>query len=353
MAVRQLPKKGLNPGDSYYLFDSYLNGKRKRKRVVCSRVEVYDLYAEWLDELKGINTPKKSPEMFFENFERYLETFTKSRKKPKQYRMEVSFFHNKLKKLFDDQPVAEMDPSHIEKFINWRLVQKGKKGRVSPATINNEMHILSSFFSWCIRNGLYNKLNPCYHQRLSCNNERRIRLTPDEILEIIEKSKNYGGLHTVVMLALFSGMRMGEIDSIEWKDVDLPNRRIEVRAENSKNNKHRSIPIPDPLFEHLVTLRRNANRVISIGYDCIRFRFTKLRKDFSFSENLTVDTLRFHDLRHVYAQMLRDASVSLDEISSYLGHSDPKITKDRYAQAGGYDGVNTVNRLNSYLYRAK
>ena len=55
--------------------------------------------------------------------------------------------------------------------------------------------------------------------------------------------------------------------------------------------------------------------------------------------------MHFHDLRHIYAQSLRDAGVSLDDIKWMLGHSSVKVTESRYAQFGGKDGHAKANKI--------
>lgn len=59
--------------------------------------------------------------------------------------------------------------------------------------------------------------------------------------------------------------------------------------------------------------------------------------------------LHFHDLRHDYAQSLRDAGVSLDDIQAFLGHASVTTTESRYAQLGGKDGKAKVDRIHAVI----
>ncbi len=340
-------KKRSAPNLVRYAFDAYVGGKGVRKTVLCRKSAVDVVFAQWINSLHA--TAAFVPVSLFETFERYLEEHSRVHKSSRQYKAEQSFYRNRFTKFFcDTADLGDIRRKVIEDYLTWRYQESGKAP--SRSTINKEINIMSSFFSWCIRHELYRKGNPCQGVRLREDNDRHIQLTPGQILEIVEKAKDHGNLHTAVMLALFAGLRKNEVSKLRWEDVDLGTRRLNLRSETTKTKRFRAIPIPDILYDHLVSLPMEIGEpVVGLGYDGIRYNFCRLRETLSFKNTLPVKQLTFHDLRHCYAQVLRDAGVPLGDIQAFLGHSSVVVTEKRYAQAGGYAGLEKVNRINTLL----
>lgn len=336
-------QKKVPAGKIRYYFDTGFKGHRFRKRIICRRIEVHRKFAEWSD--KCMAECGQAENLLFVLFEIYLEEYVQVHKSPKQYKTEIAFYTNRMKQFFENDHLIEIKRCHIEKYVAWRSEHQHRGAKASRSTLNKDINILSSFFSWCIRHDLYDKVNPCYQLRQNEQNVRHIRLNGEQIREIIEKSTLFGGLQIVVMLVVFAGLRKQELLGLTWSDLDFNTRRIEVRAENSKYKKMRSIPMPDMLYDYLVRLEHTTEKVVPISESTLRRHFELFREKLSFNNDLSVDHLNLHDLRHVYAQTLRDAGVALDDIMSFLGHSSPATTHARYAQSGGYDGITKVNRI--------
>ena len=77
----------------------------------------------------------------------------------------------------------------------------------------------------------------------------------------------------------------------------------------------------------------------------LRNAFERVRKKLSFNPLPNGTNLHFHDLRHVYAQSLRDMGIALQDIQAFLGHSSVSVTEKFYAQAGGKDAKMKVEKL--------
>jgi len=168
---------------------------------------------------------------------------------------------------------------------------------------------------------------------------------------LLEKAYNRSDwLYTAVLLSLFAGLRRKEILMLKWRDIDFKQSLINLTASSTKNGKARAIPIPDLLEIHLKGLKRIGEYVLHDGSGNVRinrfwYNWEVLRKSLPFSTLPNGLTLTFHDLRHVYAQSLRDAGINLGDIQAYLGHSSVELTVKRYDQRGGLNGKNKVNQL--------
>ena len=92
-------------------------------------------------------------------------------------------------------------------------------------------------------------------------------LTPDEITKLLNKCAP--GLITYVAICAFAGLRPSEASALDWSDVHLDMRQIEVRAKHSKTRRHRLVPIQPNLLKWLTPLRKQAG---PIGYSRRYFR---------------------------------------------------------------------------------
>jgi integrase len=155
--------------------------------------------------------------------------------------------------------------------------------------------------------------------------ERRHTLLPELI--------HYGDhLTPIVMTAYHTGMRRGEIFSMQWSDVDLESLLIIVRAENAKTSQTRTIPINEPLLE--VLMKWCEQTAVIEGYvfpgkhgariDNICNSWEKLRKDFGLWH------VRFKDFRSDFGSRLANNGVDLSVTQRLLGHSSPVVTMRYY-----------------------
>ena len=347
MPIKKDPcQKRVPRGYVKYMFDMVYKGKRIRKRVICPRSEAERRYSRWVEEVIMENDTENP--LLFTLFKRYLDVFSRVMKSKKQYAAEIAFYEQRFTRFFDNIKIRDLRRSHIESYIAWRFDNEGKNGKATRSTVNKDINILSSFMNWTIRNELYIRSNPCKGLKVNEKNIRHIRLTGSEIAEIIDKASCHPGLLTVVMIGIFAGLRKSEMTGLKWTDIDFETRRIDVRPETAKGKKARSVPIPDPLYEYLTQLPRTSAKV-TISEATIKRHMDELRDNLSFIDRLPGKTLRLHDLRHIYAQSMRDAGVSLDDLQAFLGHSSPIVTHMRYAQAGGFDGVAKVNRIKNII----
>lgn len=161
------------------------------------------------------------------------------------------------------------------------------------------------------------------------NNARDRWLSDDEERRLLEICPAW--LRELVMFALNTGMRLGEIISLEWKGVDLFRKTVTVFK--SKNKEMRTIPINETVFRIL----KNRVKVKSIsGLVFHSPSHTKLcitSIDHAFRKVLKrtgIENFRFHDLRHHFATQLVQSGKDLYKVQRLLGHKTPSMTQ-RYA----------------------
>lgn len=128
-------------------------------------------------------------------------------------------------------------------------------------------------------------------------------------------------LKPIVQIAIHSGMRRGEIVNLQWKDIDLKERRIIV--ENTKNNERRVIPMNDTLYQVFKSLpvHLHSERVFpDINGKMVTVAFERACK------RAGIGDFRFHDLRHTFASYLTMGGGNIRTVQTLLGHKDLRMT---------------------------
>ena len=159
---------------------------------------------------------------------------------------------------------------------------------------------------------------------------------------------------TIVLLAITTGMRRGEIIGLRWHDIDFKYQRITLRI--TKNNETRSVPLAGPA---LTSLKERAKvRPIDSTSFVFPSRGKKgLTKSFNMdyawilvrTEADLVD-FRFHDLRHTTASFLAMSGATLREIADILGHKTLAMVQ-RYSHLTDDHRSATVERMVDKMFR--
>jgi integrase len=216
----------------------------------------------------------------------------------------------------------------------------------APATVNRYLSALSKAFSNAVKEWHWLPDNPM--RRVSKKTEPRgvVRYLSDEeraaLLKACRESE-LKPLYLLVLFALTTGMRRGELLGLRWQDIDLE-RRMAV-LQNTKNGDRRSVPIvpevADLLREHGKVRRLDNDLVFaSAGDDAIWFdkywyRALKVAK---------IKDFRFHDLRHTAASYLAMSGATTPEIAAVLGHRTLQMVK-RYAHLSDQHTGTVVERM--------
>jgi integrase len=324
-------------GKNWYI-DYYLKGRRKRRKIgppkklaqqVLQDVHVKIAKGEYL----GVYDEKKIP---FEEFSQQYLTYSEANKARSTYRRcdQVSFGH--LTPFFEGRYIFEITPRLIEKYKAARLK------KVAPAMVNRELSCLKHMYTKAIEWG-YLKINPAKTVKLLKEPPGRLRyLRPDEAKKLVEACHSY--LRSIVITALNTGMRKGEILALLWKDVDLENRKVTVR--NTKNNQTRVIPINKTLYQELANLSKGSDGeyVFSNGNG---HRIGDIKKGFSLAlRRAGIEDFYFHDLRHTFGSHLVMQRIDLKTVQQVMGHMDKKTTM-RYSHLSPEYVQETIGRLDN------
>jgi integrase len=230
----------------------------------------------------------------------------------------------------------------------------------APATVNRYLSTLSHALHVAETEWEWHQENPVRKVRKQKEPKGRVRFLSDEertrLLAACRASENRS-LYPVVVLALASGMRQGEILGLTWDHVDLNQGRITLYE--TKNGETRVVPLSvHPLAvlkEHAAVRRIDTNLVFpgkatanrrsdpTITPIDIRSPWEKAVKA------ANVEDFRFHDLRHSTASYLAMNGASLAEIAEVLGHKTLQMVK-RYAHLSEAHTAKVVASMNDKIF---
>lgn len=239
-----------------------------------------------------------------------------------------------LKARLGPKALADIRVGDIDDLVQ-DLKAKGRK----PATINRYLALLRRMLNWAVEREYLDRTpfrrgSQAVIKLERENNRRSRRLTADEEKRLLNAARPM--TKALVVAALDTGMRRGELLSLRFGDVDFDRQVIHVRAENAKSKRGRSIPIATTRLKAVLEWLRidaegghkdDAAPVFSnrVGEPLKDFRDGWV--DVLAAAKIT--GLWFHDLRGEYASRLVERGVPLSQVRDLLGHASI-VTTERY-----------------------
>jgi integrase len=307
-------------GNSWYI-DFHEEGKRYTERVgqVSKSIAEEKLSIRRSEVIRGEWKPKKIRVPFDKFKEQYLE-YSRGNKKPKSsLRDECSLKH--LSRFFGGKTLSEINPFMVEKY---KLTRKEEGAK--PATINRELGCLRHMFNMALK-WKKAQINPVREVKFLKEPKGKDRILTEEeevrLLEAVRTGHKSKHLEAIIVTALHTGMRKGEILNLKWSNVDFKNGVITV--EKTKNDEIRKIPMNQRLTETL-----EGGKKVSKG----EYVFSENGKPYgdvktgwwSALKKAKIEGFRFHDLRHTFGSRLGMKGVDIRSIQELMGHKDIKMT---------------------------
>lgn len=295
--------------------DFYDQGKRIKK-IIGSRQDALDAYALLkADSLEGrLQIIRKSDMTFQELTRKYLEYGNVNGKK--SLARDVCSV-KALMSHFRHMKITQINPLHIESYKKKRLESGRKSG-----TVNRELAALSHMFNLA-RKWKLTHSNPMQDVRLLKEEKFKMRIL-DRIEASLLIAAAVSHLKPILIVALNTGLRRGEVLGLSWNDVDFVNYTINVK--NTKSGKDRIIPMNAVVAKILKEQDMSSEWIFPHPQ-----RRERAMKDVSYSlktacNKIGIDKFRFHDLRHTSATWMVNAGVDLVTIKEILGHSTIQMT---------------------------
>ncbi len=346
--VKQKKDRNLNFQDGKWYVDFTAQGKRIRQFGGYTKEQARNTLAkiriEKLDEKLGFKKPAAEPVLFATFADVFLETYCKQNKK--------SWLGDKLtlenlKSYFEGETLQSIGPEQVERY------KAKRRADVSPATVNRGLACLRTMFNKAVEWGKLEATPLRSVKKFKEPAGRERILTAEEARRLIDNASK--AIRPVLIVALNTGMRRGEILGLRWRAVDFV--RGSILIEESKSGKSRFVPMNQPVAEVLRALPRDSEFVfhnpetgghIKDVKTAFHAACRRAKKDPDDEKDPGIVGLRFHDLRHTAFSMMVEGGIDLVTVSKIAGHASIQMTM-RYAHPTPEHMRRAVERLDEML----
>lgn len=259
-------------------------------------------------------------------------------------RRSVDRFHKQYTKsllgFFGRKYVDEITIEDVERY----RMERSKS--VAPASVNRGLAVLKRIFNLAIKWGLVDK-NPVRFVEFLKEPQGRLRfLSPDEQSALLNECK--GQLRDIVLVALRTGMRRGEVLGLRKADLDFERDLIFVAK--TKTDRTRQLPMIPAVKGVLERLAFGLAEGDPIFRNPQGGQLKSCHGGFNQAlKRAGIKDFHFHDLRHSYATDLISAGVEIFTVAKFLGHTDPKITARVYAHLSPEFRRSEMEKYQNYL----
>ncbi|ALS03000.1 hypothetical protein ATZ33_16925 [Enterococcus silesiacus] len=257
------------------------------------------------------------------------------------------------------RPLKKVTVVEIDQLVS--LLMKD----LAPSSVHIVFRIVKSCFEAAKERG-YLFLNPCERTVLPKINKRKINALSRSQQKAVEKECLKSSKGLPIVLALETGMRIGEICALKWEDIDfsaslLTVQRTKQRVSNPNTTGNRTklietspktkaaeriIPLTSKIKELLIQEKEQtlSPYVISNGMQPVEPRTVSYRFE-RIKQFLGLINIPFHSLRHTFATRCVELGANIAAVSSMLGHSSIKMTLDTYTNSFLEDQREIVKKL--------
>jgi integrase len=217
--------------------------------------------------------------------------------------------------------IAALMPSDVEAFkAHLQEKKTRRKAKPRPASVNRHLELLRAALRVAEADGHLHR-NPMRGVKfLAEHNERDRVATNDEYQALIGKA--VPSLRLAIIIANYTGMRLGEIASLAWPQINLKSREVKLRSSDTKTGRARTVPLAEQVVTELKKLpRRLDGRVFTVKASSLASMFTRLCR------GLGIKDLHFHDLRHTAATRWRRSGADVMAIAKLTGHADLSMVR--------------------------
>jgi site-specific recombinase XerD len=302
--------------NGYYYFAVWKDGRRiYRSTKVKNRLRALEVYRVWEAKSEG----DISLSGFVEEFLCYAKATFAPRNVENYERVFKHLLH-----FLGDKQLKEIDLHRIEKFKVLRLK------RTSPTTVSIDLRAIKAAFNKAVDWNYIDK-NPCKKVSPIKIPDR----TPSYLAKADFRRLYYGikeeWLRDIVLFAVVTGMREGEVINLKWESVEIEKSIVHVRNSSSfrsKMGKERAIPL-NSVAARIIKARPHGGAFVFTdrnGEQIRQFHLTHIFKKYVRKVGLG-EEIHFHSLRHTFASWLVQEGVPLYYVQKLLGHSSINVTQ--------------------------
>lgn len=275
-----------------------------------------------------------------------------------------------------DRELRSIVAFDLERFKTKRI-----KDKIQPATVNRDLDRIRKVYSCAVEWGFLGehplrkvkrlKVDNARVRFLNAEEEKRLRKVLFERESKHRKDRLNGNewnrkrgyeprqmwpangftdhVMPMVLLALNTGLRRGELFGLTWECVNLQAKLLTVEAGNAKSGKARHLPLNEEALDVLKRWKKQHGSNGLVFPSPKGGQFDNINKAWvGVATSAKLNNFNFHDLRHDFASKLVMAGVDLNTVRELMGHADIKMTL-RYAHLAPGKLADAVSKINKIL----
>lgn len=242
-----------------------------------------------------------------------------------------------------DIPLQKLNGMDVQQLIN------SLQGQISSSYIKKVYQLLNMAINKAVALDILSK-NPMVTVEHPAVVQKKIQIfTIEEVHRLLDYTKAHGRnrLHAEILLAAYTGLRIGELLALTWRDISPDFVRVTktlvadghgvlyVQNATKTSNSYREVSIPYTLYQALMEWKEKSRATTGL-----LFKTSTGKYIFPSNERLAFQAVQqavgispfrsFHALRHTHASQLLAGGVPIAEVSKRLGHASPTITLSTY-----------------------
>jgi integrase len=233
-------------------------------------------------------------------------------------------------------PLAAITTKLVAEYRMHRGRVTSRLGRLlSPTTVNRECQVLRGAMNLAHE---WEEITTVPRFKMAAEQPRERWLTEDEITRLLAACAQSKSpmLAPIVRTGIHTGLRQGELLSLEWANIDFTRCVIALPARRTKSAKARTIPLNRDVYDALAPLRSDAGGQDARGrvWGAVRDVDTAFRvavKRAGLAADDREQRVTFHTLRHTFASHFAQRTGDLVKLQQILGHASIRTTQDTYA----------------------
>ena len=241
---------------------------------------------------------------------------------------------------FGDTPIGGIHKGLVSEYRNRRHGAR----TVTDSTVNRDIEALRHMLYWAVDEGFLLS-NPL--ARIRMERERR---KPRPVLSVADEDKLLAAsaphLRKIIVAALDTGMRRGEILQQRWEHVDFQRRLLFVTRSKTPEGEAREVPLTGRVYALLESLRQPEGLVFTFEKRPVQRIKTAWRAAI---RRAGVRYLRFHDLRHTFNTRLMEAGVQQEVRKALMGHSSGEDVNATYTHVELPHKREAIRKLECWL----
>lgn len=266
---------------------------------------------------------------------------------------------------FSSNSISDLCADNVQEFAN-RMYENG----LEVSTIKEYINVINNIISFAQKNQCNCKhIDIIYPKKRKkeiqiINKKEQIKLT-NYLLENIDLVK------LGILLALYTGVRCGELCALKWDDIDLHSQvitinktmqRIQCRDKTSISktkviimspktfNSERIIPIPNFIVQKLSNYKTDKDAFFLTGTAEYYIEPRSLQNKFNkYIKQADIPRVNFHALRHTFATRCIELGFDTKSLSEILGHANVNITMNLYVHSSFDLKIENMNKLNQLV----